>query len=316
MEGFVYRPLDSACESGYNSADWPENIVNNAESDVLNLKSVGVLYHPRLPVSFELAEEIARMLHEQWQVTVWQGSTWDEPAVQERLPHLDLLVILGGDGSLLRGARMAAPWGIPILGVNLGRVGFLAECDVNNWCATLTEVMSGRAWIERRMMLYAESFRGEQPLGCHYALNEVVISRGSLARVVRLRTHIDGGYMTTYVADGLIVSTATGSTAYALAVGGPVLPPQLENILIIPIAPHLSMERAIVLDRGAMVEVGVRTDHQAMLTVDGQFEFTLEDGDRVVVRAAPHAARFVRVQPPHYFYRTLVARLRPRGEIE
>ncbi len=279
-------------------------------------KNIGVLCHPKLPASYQAGEEIVRALREEWNVQAWQASTWDTQAVQDQLQRADLLVILGGDGSLLRGARMAAPSGVPILGVNMGRLGFLAECDPSGWRVALTEVMNGRYWVEERMMLRAESRRGEQTLGWHEALNDVVVSRGSLARVVRLQAYIDGGYMTTYMADGLIASTATGSTAYALAAGGPVLPPQLKNILLIPIAPHLSMERAIVLDRGAMVEIHVSTDHQAILTVDGQFEFALEDEDYVIVRAAPDLARFARVQPPHYFYRTLVARLKPRGEIE
>ena len=138
----------------------------------------------------------------------------------------------------------------------------------------------------------------------------MVISRGSLARIVRLETYIDGSFLTTYAADGLIVSTATGSTAYAFAVGGPVLPPQLKNILLIPIAPHLSMERAIVLSQGAEVKILVHTDHQAILTVDGQFEYELQDGDWVTIQASHHLSRFVRLQDRTYFYRTLMERLR------
>ncbi len=279
-------------------------------------KSIGVLHHPKLPQSGQVAAEIVQALQSDWKVQAWQGSTWDEGVVCEQLPELDLLVILGGDGSLLRAARMAAPVGVPLLGVNMGRTGFLAECSPINWREVLAAVLEGHYWIEQRMMLQAESFRGGQLLGHHKALNDVVISRGSLARVVRLQAHIDGGYLTTYVADGLIISTATGSTAYALAAGGPVLPPQLLNILIIPIAPHMTLERAIVLGQGAVVDIDVNTDHQAILTVDGQFEFALEDGDCVTVRAAQHVASFVRVQPPDYFYRTLVARLKPRGEVE
>lgn len=278
--------------------------------------TIGVLHHPKLSGSISLADEIAGVLRDEWKTQAWRGSTWDTAAIGEQVAGLDLLVILGGDGSLLRGARMAAPHQVPILGVNMGRLGFLTECNPHEWRQTLGEVVQGRYWIERHMMLQVESFRGEQLLGRHTALNDVVVSRGSLARIVRLPTHIDGGYLTTYAADGLIASTATGSTAYALAAGGPVLPPELENILIIPIAPHMSMERPIVLDRDARVDVVVNTDHQAILTVDGQFEFALEDGDRVIVQAAQHTADFARVQSPHYFYRTLIARLKPQGASE
>ena len=273
------------------------------------LHRVGVLCHPKIARSYQLAEDMATRLAELG-AQVWIGSTWEEDAVLAHIGQLDLLVTLGGDGSMLRAARMSAPYGVPIFGVNLGRLGFLTEIDPEQWPTLLPQVLEGSYRIEERMMLRAESRRGDQVLGSHEALNDVVVSRGSLARVVRVHTHIDGYHLTHYVADGLIVSTATGSTAYALAVGGPILPPTLDNILLIPIAPHLSMERAIVLNQGAMVDMRVVTDHQVILTVDGQFEFTLLDGDSVTVKASPHVARFVRIHSPAHFYRTLMSRLR------
>lgn len=273
------------------------------------LHHIGVLHHPKIPASVPLANEITAEL-QKLGASAWLGSTWDEPAVQEQIAQLDCLIVLGGDGSMLRAARMGAECGVPILGINLGRLGFLVEVQPDQWRDLLPHVIAGGYRLEERMMLRTESRRGDQLLGQHDALNDVVVSRGSLARVVRLHTHIDGDHLTHYVADGLIVSTATGSTAYALAAGGPILPPTLKNILLIPIAPHLSMERAIVLDQGSTVDMRIVTDHQVILTVDGQFEFGLLDGDRVTVTASPHVARFVRVQPPSYFYRTLMERLR------
>jgi NAD+ kinase len=204
---------------------------------------------------------------------------------------------------------MAAQHGVPVLGVNLGRLGFLAELKPDDWQAALPRLLSGEYWIEERMMLYAQYHRGDECRGQYEALNDVVVSRGSLARVVRLETHIDGSYLTTYVADGLIIATATGSTGYSLAAGGPILPPQLDNILLLPIAAHLSMSRAVVLAQGAVVEVQVETDHQAILTVDGQFEYELRDADLVRVQASKHVSRFVHLQDRSYFYRTLMARL-------
>jgi NAD+ kinase len=273
------------------------------------LRRIGVLHHPKIPASDQLAEDIATRL-QQLGAQTWVGSTWDEEAVRAQTSQLDLLVVLGGDGSMLRAARMGAQHGVPLVGINLGRLGFLVEIRPDEWREVLPRVLDGGYRIEERMMLKAESRRGEELLGQHDALNDVVVSRGSLARIVRLHTHIDGDHLTQYVADGLIVATATGSTAYALAAGGPILPPTLKNILLIPIAPHLSMERAIVLDQGATVDMRIVTDHQAILTVDGQFEFTLLDGDRVTVKASSHVARFVRVHLPSYFYRTLMERLR------
>jgi NAD+ kinase len=162
------------------------------------------------------------------------------------------------------------------------------------------------------MMLQTHAWRGETLIGQHEALNDVVISRGSLARVVRLKTEIDGDHLTTYVADGLIVATPTGSTAYALAVGGPILPPELRNILVLPIAPHLTLDRAIVLSEGSTIRISVMTDHQAILTVDGQSEIEMQDGDVVEVGASEHTSRFVRLGPRTYFYHTLLDRLEPK----
>jgi len=275
------------------------------------MRRIGLLHHPKLPNTPPLAEAMARQAAE-FGLEAWIGSTWDEEAVRAVIDGLDLLVTLGGDGSILRAARVACGHGVPVLGVNMGRLGFLAELEPDQFSAALPRLVSGEYWIEERMMLYAEYHRGEVCWGQYEALNDVVLSRGSLARMVRLETHIDGSFLTTYSADGLIVSTATGSTAYAFAAGGPVLPPQLRNILLIPIASHLSMDRAIVLAQGASVKVKIHTDHQAILTVDGQFEYELLDGDWVTVQASPHTSRFVRMLDRTYFYRTLMERLRWR----
>ncbi len=268
------------------------------------MNRIGLLHHPKLPATQPMAEQMASEA-EAHGLTTWIGSTWDESAVAARIAELDLLVTLGGDGSILRTARMACEQAVPVLGVKMGRLGFLAELEPEEWLAALPRLLEGDYWLEQRLMLDAENHRGRK----HHALNDVVISRGSLARIVRLEAYIDGSYLTTYAADGLIVSTATGSTAYALAAGGPILPPQLQNFLLMPIAPHLSMNRAIVLGRSDRVEVRVHTDHQAILTVDGQFEYDLHDGDLVSVQASPYVSRFVRLQDRTYFYRTLMERL-------
>jgi NAD+ kinase len=243
----------------------------------------------------------------------WQASSWDEAVVEQEIEDIDLLITLGGDGTILRAARMGACHGVPILGLNLGRLGFLAELQPGAWRSKLGQVLAGEYWIEERMMLHAQFLQNGECRRSFEALNEVVVSRGSLARMVRLSVYVDGGYLTTYASDGLIIATATGSTAYALAVGGPILPPELRNILVIPIAPHLSLDRAVVLAEGSTVSVEVSTDHTAMLTIDGQFEVELKDEDKVVVKASPHRACFIRMQEPTYFYRTLMARLRPAG---
>ena len=266
------------------------------------------MFHPKIPRSRDVAAEIKDFLEAEG-IPVWMGSHWDEAAVSAEARHLDMFVVLGGDGSMLRAARMGADHKIPILGVNMGRLGFLTEVTPDDWRTGLSKVLAGVYWVEERMMVHAELLRDGRSVGTYEALNEVVVSRGALARVVRLAAYVDGGYLTTYVADGLIVSTATGSTAYALAAGGPIIPPELQNMLLVPLAPHLSLERAIVLSKGSVVRINIQTDHTAILTVDGQFQVETADGDCVRVVASPRTARFVRVQDRAYFYCTLMRRL-------
>ncbi len=274
-----------------------------------SIMKIGVLTHPKIPVSETLGAEIVEWLQERG-VSVWSGSSWDTEQTSEQLESLDILIALGGDGTLLRTARLAATFSLPILGLNLGRLGFLAEVNPEEWRSALKRVLENDYWIEDRLMLRIETRRNGKPVGESIeALNEVVVSRGGIARVVRITTEVNDSYLTTYVADGAIVSTATGSTAYALAAGGPILAPELHNIVLIPIAPHLSLARPLVMPQNAVISLKVRTDHRAILTADGQFYVDLEDGDRVIVAASPNVARFIRLGPRDYFYNSLMERL-------
>jgi len=237
------------------------------------------------------------------------GSLYDEDLRRRVKNHeFDLLIIAGGDGSVLRAGHLCAPLGLPILGVNLGRLGFLIQVDRQEWREYFDKLFNGEAWIENRMMLRAEHIRAGDSLGQWNALNEVVVGRGQILRPVRLSASVDGRQLTSYVTDGLIASTATGSTAYALAAGGPILPPELRNILLVPIAPHLSVDRAVVLAEGSTVNILVRSDN-AVLSIDGQPSITLMEDDRVDIRAAEVTAQFVRFGDPGYFYRNLTAHM-------
>jgi len=276
--------------------------------------TIYVLYNARVAVAEALAAEICTWAEARGCCAASSPNLEDVPDVQETLlAAADLLITLGGDGSILRAARTVAPHGIPILGINLGRVGFLTETGPGAWRPTLERMLAGDYWIEERLMLRETALRGERRLSEADALNDVVVGRGARARVVQLLARVDGGELATYVADGLIVATPTGSTAYALAAGGPVLPPELRNILLVPVAPHLSMERPVVLAQGVAVHITVVGERPAVLTVDGEVRAELEGGDDVLVAASPHVARFARVQEPTYFYRTLVTRLVPRS---
>ncbi len=274
-------------------------------------RAIGLLYHPKKPESIVLAERMADFLHGHDR-TVWTGSAWDEPEALAHVAGLDLLVTLGGDGTMLRAARIGSGYGVPILGVKLGRVSFLAEITPDDWQTPFTQMLAGDDWLEERMLLDVAVARGGQPAINHsyLALNDVVISRGGLARIITVKTWVDQSYLTSYRADGMIVSTPTGCTGYALAAGGPILPPELKNILLIPICPHLSLDRPVVLAQGATVTLEAHADYAPILTVDGQFEIALAEGDRVEVRASNHVSQFVHTQDRAYFYRTLMERLR------
>ncbi len=267
-----------------------------------------VLYYPKIDSSQTVAKAMQDF------ITHWPDCSVNIVAMNgaEPIPSIaghEAVIVLGGDGSLLRASVLTAPHNVPMLGVNLGRLGFLTEAQPDEWPEALTRVLSGDYWIETRMMLHVEHRRAGQVLGVYEALNEAVVGRGAFARPVHLKTLIDGGELTTYVADGLIIASPTGSTAYALATGGPILPPELRNILLIAIAPHLSLDRAIVLAQGATVDVTVRADSEALLSTDGQTQVPLQDGDGVSVRMSDYVTRFIRVRPPTYFYSMLMARM-------
>jgi NAD+ kinase len=216
--------------------------------------------------------------------------------------------VAGGDGSVLRAGNLCAASKVPILGVNLGKLGFLIQVEREDWREYFDKLLNGEAWIENRMMLHAEHIRAGEALGAWDALNEVVVGRGQNLRPIRLSASVDGRHLTSYVADGLIASTATGSTAYALAAGGPILPPELRNILLVPIAPHLSVDRAVVLAEGSTVSMQINGEN-AVFSIDGQASMTLMPEDHVDVRAADVTAQFVRFGDPGYFYRNITAHM-------
>ena len=261
--------------------------------------------HPTMPETVVHAAEIAAYLQARGLQAV--HGTLDNESLRTATQHgdFDLFVAVGGDGTMLRSAHLCAPVGTPILGVNFGRLGFLIQVGREEWQAAFDQLLNGQFWIEKRMMIKAEHKRLGVSLGNWHALNEVVVSRGASDHPVHLSASVDGMLLANYVADGLVASTPTGSTAYALAAGGPILPPELRNILLIPIAPHLSVDRAVVLSEGSSVSIAIRDNSDAVLSVDGQAPIVLADDDLVEVHAGDYAAHFVRFGDPGYFYRNL-----------
>jgi NAD+ kinase len=271
----------------------------------LPFNNIVVAFHPQVSDAANEAVQVAAFLEGYGAVT-FQNTLYDETLRQQvKEGKFDLFIALGGDGTMLRAGRLCAPYGIPIVGINMGRFGFLIEIRQNQWREVLPRLFEADYWIEERMMLRAEQWRSDERLGTWEVLNEIVVSRGHIVRPVHLTTSVDGRFLSTYVADALIASTATGSTAYALAAGGPILPPELRNILLVAVAPHLSIDRAIVLAEGSKVSITVYTDHHAVLSPDGQVPIGLADGDRVDVFASEHTVHFLRFQDPGYFYRNL-----------
>jgi NAD+ kinase len=269
------------------------------------IRKIVVMVHPNVVDGAQEAAQIAARL-EELGASATHGLLYDDNLrCKIQALEFDLIIALGGDGTMLRVGHLGGPCNIPILGINMGHFGFLMEVRQPQWPDILERLLQGDYWLEKRMMLCAEQWRGEQKLGAWEALNEVVVSRGQIMRPVQLTASIDGRFLATYVADGLIAATPTGSTGYALAAGGPILPPELRNILLVPVAPHLSIDRAIVLAEGSYVSITVKTEHQAVMSIDGQSPVPMLDEDRVEARAGDHTVKFIRFQDPGYFYRNL-----------
>lgn len=217
----------------------------------------------------------------------------DSAALAREVAGAEVAIVFGGDGTMLRAARAFAPLAIPILGVNLGRLGFLAGGSADELDGFLVEIAAGRCTTEERTLLEARVRRlGAPDLGA-LALNDVVVARGREVRSIHIGVTIDGAPFTIYWADGLIVATATGSTAYGMSVGGPLIIPSSRSIMMVPVAPHLSFPNAVVLDVDQTIALEV-LDEPARLSLDGQEEHDLHVGDRIEVRRAAPVARLVR----------------------
>jgi NAD+ kinase len=225
------------------------------------------------------------------------------PAVlKSDLPaQVDLLIVLGGDGTLLSMARAVGDLGVPMLGVNFGGLGFLTATTLDEMVPAIEAFLAGRMAVDERMMLAARVVRGEQALAEHSALNDVVITKAAMSRIINLRVAVDGRYATAYRADGLIISTPTGSTAYSLSAGGPILFPTMDAVVLTPIASHTLTNRPIVLAAADRIDVTLLTDQETMLTIDGQVGVPLRVGDTVEVRRAAARIRLARFPHTDFF---------------
>ena len=217
-------------------------------------------------------------------------------------PDLDLVVVAGGDGTLLAVARDAAPLGIPILGVNLGSLGFLTELQPDEILEGLRAVLDGAYVVESRQMLRVRPVRDGQIAEEYALLNDAVLAKSALARMIVIDVRVDGDPVARYTSDGLIVATPTGSTAYNLSAGGPILDPRMRAFVIAPICPHSMTYRPLVVPGEVTIEVVLHSDGEAVyLTLDGQIGFPMEGGDSLSIDAHPSPARLVRILSRNFF---------------
>jgi len=253
------------------------------------MKRIGIISRLGRPEPVEILKELLPWLKERGvetfiNIEVAQALN-TEGYPRTEIPKLsEVVVVLGGDGTMLSVARIVCESGIPILGVNLGGLGFITEVHRADIFEAFEKVLSGSYAIEDRLMLRARVRRSGEDIRSYIVLNDVVINKGALARIITLETSINGAYMTSFRADGLIVSTPTGSTAYCLSAGGPILYPTMESIVLIPICPHTLTNRPIVLPESVLIETTLRSPGEdVILTLDGQTGFPLKRNDTVVV---------------------------------
>jgi NAD+ kinase len=230
-----------------------------------------------------------------------RGLSFTPAAERDLASTADVIAVFGGDGTMLHAARLVAGRGTPIVGVNLGSLGFLTEVKLEDLFSMFEALLSGAYHLEDRMMLDVEVLRGPESLGRYWALNDAVINKGAPARIIELEITVNDQLVSLARADGLIVSTPTGSTAYSLSAGGPILYPTLGACVITPICPHTLTNRPVVVPDSAVVQVALTRGSDVMLTVDGQTGLPLEAGDRLLICKSSAVVRLVQPEGNTFF---------------
>lgn len=272
------------------------------------MKSIGIISKPHHAEAKRVLEELVPWLAERGKAVVMDVDTaalvGEATGVEKnRLPdEVAMIIVLGGDGTFLSVARLTEGRDVPLLGVNLGGLGFLTEVTQEQIFETLGEIFEGNYGVGERLLLQAHVHRDDERIAEYRALNDVVINKGALARIISLETYVNGAYVNTFAADGIIISTPTGSTAYNLAAGGPILSPELGAIIINPICPHTLTNRPLVLPEDVTVKVILKAEGEdVLLTLDGQVGFALRYDDVVEVRKAPQTVKLIEPPRRNYF---------------
>ncbi|MEW6053377.1 MAG: NAD(+)/NADH kinase [Nitrospirota bacterium] len=262
------------------------------------MKNIGIISKTGQPDPVEILQKLLPWLKQKGCVSYVDSETAAvlniEGTPRTQIPLLsDIIVVLGGDGTMLSAARLVGEKGVPILGVNIGGLGFLTAVHRDDIYQVLDQVLTGECSVEERIMLKACVIRHSECIADYIVVNDVVVNKGALARIIDLETYINHNFVATFKADGLIISTPTGSTAYALSAGGPILYPTLRSIILAPICPHTLTNRPIVLPDEVLVEIVLKSRNEdVFLTIDGQVGFSLRQGDTVEVRKSEFKARF------------------------
>lgn len=266
----------------------------------LVVEKIANFFEPRR-ISFKIADKKRADFYSEESLSD-QLADWED--------SLGLIIVVGGDGTILRVARDLACWDVPILGINLGHKGFLAEIEVEQMERFLQYVATGQYSFQERMMIEARLKRGDEELGYYLALNDIVVSRGPFSRIIKVDAFVNEDFMESYSGDGIIISTPTGSTGYSLSAGGPIANPTMDLFVVTPICPHSLYNRAVIVNGVDVIKLRVDSRQvQVVLTVDGQVRFALEDEDQVIVSRADQKVKLVCFDD-YSFYRMLHQKLK------
>lgn len=262
----------------------------------MTIGKVWIAYNPRKPQVKKIVSSIAFFLRKR---NILAHSS---PEMKKHLSEKDLVIALGGDGTFLRVAREVSPFNVPVLGVNLGGLGFLTEVTLQEVEKILGRIIEGKMTTEKRMMLCAELWRRQKKVGEYHALNDVVVSSSREARVISLDLEVDRKTVANYVADGLIVSTPTGSTAYALSAGGPIVYPDMKVIVVAPICPHMLTLRPLIFSSEKQISITIKSSHlQSNITMDGQVATPVRLNDVIKIKEAEQKVILVMNPYKNYF---------------
>ncbi len=278
-------------------------------SDTLRrIQRVGIVVAPHRPRAIEIANQLAAQLQKRGCACVFEEAIQGNGLLPGPFASLsdcaqtDLMIVLGGDGTLLVAAHEAAPQGTPLLGVDMGSFGFLAAEDPHELLRRVDQLLAGDFTLERRVMLKTQG-----PHSTPWALNDIVVAKSTYGRIVRLRTFLDGDYIATFPADGLIIATATGSTAYNLSAGGPIVDARMEAIVLTPICPHTLYSRPLLVPSDVTIDIQLigdgKADPQAAIFVDGAQLGLLNEDEHIHITRAPQDALLVQLTPGHFYHR-------------